>query len=44
MAAPVRLELTWEGPSREKYCSVWHTLRPDLALHISFEVRPPARR
>jgi putative redox protein len=26
--------------SVEKYCSVWHTLRPDLALRTSFEVTP----
>jgi putative redox protein len=26
--------------SVEKYCSVWHTLRPDLALRTSFEVVP----
>ncbi len=25
--------------SREKYCSVWHSLRPDIALDTSFEVR-----
>jgi putative redox protein len=24
--------------SHEKYCSVWHTLRPDLPLTTSFEV------
>jgi len=26
--------------SREKYCSVWHSLRPDVELHTSFEVQP----
>jgi len=26
--------------SREKYCSVWHSLRPDLQLDTSFEVAP----
>jgi len=26
--------------SRETYCSVWHTLRPDLDFRTSFEVRP----
>jgi putative redox protein len=26
--------------SREKYCSVWHTLRQDLPLETSFEVVP----
>jgi len=25
--------------SRETYCSVWHTLRPDLTFETSFEVR-----
>jgi putative redox protein len=25
--------------SREKYCSVWHSLRQDLELETSFEVR-----
>jgi putative redox protein len=24
--------------SREKYCSVWHSLRPDIAFTTSFEV------
>ena len=24
--------------SREKYCSVWHSLRPDIAFRTSFEV------
>ena len=26
--------------SREKYCSVWHSLRPDIAFTTSFEVTP----
>jgi len=26
--------------SREKYCSVWHSLRPDIQLTTSFEVLP----
>jgi putative redox protein len=26
--------------SREKYCSVWHSLRQDIQLEASFEVRP----
>ena len=26
--------------SREKYCSVWHSLRQDIELETSFEVRP----
>jgi putative redox protein len=26
--------------SREKYCSVWHTIRPDLDFRTSFEIRP----
>jgi putative redox protein len=28
--------------SREKYCSVWHSLRTDIALLTSFEVLPAA--
>lgn len=24
--------------SREKYCSVWHSLRPDIVFNTSFEV------
>jgi len=27
--------------SREKYCSVWHSLRQDIAFTTSFEVRGP---
>jgi putative redox protein len=26
--------------SREKYCSVWHSLRPDIAFTTSFELLP----
>jgi putative redox protein len=26
--------------SRDKYCSVWHSLRPDIALTTTFEVNP----
>lgn len=26
--------------SRERYCSVWYSLRPDIELVTSFEVRP----
>jgi putative redox protein len=26
--------------SREKYCSVWHTLRPDIAFDVAFDVTP----
>jgi putative redox protein len=26
--------------SREKYCSVWHSLRPDIAFTTSFEASP----
>lgn len=25
--------------SREKYCSVWHSMRPDIIFHTSFDVR-----
>ena len=28
--------------SREKYCSVWHSLRQDIALETTFEVGPAA--
>ena len=28
--------------SREKYCSVWHSLRQDMTLDTSFEVAPAA--
>ena len=26
--------------SRDKYCSVWHSIRPDTELHTTFEVNP----
>jgi putative redox protein len=29
--------------SRDKYCSVWHSLRPDVELTTSFEVVPSSR-
>jgi putative redox protein len=28
--------------SRETYCSVWHSLRPDIELQVSFEVKGPS--
>ena len=28
--------------SRDKYCSVWHSLRGDIALDTTFEVHPAA--
>ena len=28
--------------SRDKYCSVWHSLRQDLRLDTTFEVNPAA--
>ena len=30
--------------SRDTYCSVWHSLRPDIDFRTSFEVARPARR
>jgi putative redox protein len=27
--------------SRDKYCSVWHSMRPDIELTTSFELIPP---
>ena len=27
--------------SRDKYCSVWHSMRQDITLATAFEVRPP---
>jgi putative redox protein len=30
------------GLSRERYCSVWHSLRPDIDFHTSFEIAPTA--
>ncbi len=29
--------------SREKYCTVWHTLRPDIRFSASFEILASAR-
>ena len=26
--------------SREKYCSVWHSMRPDIAFTTAFDVHP----
>jgi putative redox protein len=26
--------------SRQRYCSVWHSLRPDIELQTSFEIVP----
>lgn len=26
--------------SREKYCSVWHSLRPDIEFQVTFELEP----
>ncbi len=28
--------------SRDKYCSVWHSLRQDMTLETTFEVHPAA--
>jgi putative redox protein len=28
--------------SREKYCSVWHSLNPDIAFHVTCDVRADA--
>jgi putative redox protein len=30
--------------SRERYCSVWHSLRPDIDFRTSFEIAPSAAR
>jgi putative redox protein len=48
----LRFEVTGEVPrekveraltlSRETYCSVWHSLRPDIELQVSFEIKDPA--
>jgi putative redox protein len=50
LAARLRFTVTGDIPvekveraialSREKYCSVWHTLRQDIAFETSFDVRP----
>jgi putative redox protein len=47
----VHFQLTGEIPpavveraialSREKYCSVWHTIRPDVELTTTFSIEPP---
>jgi putative redox protein len=26
--------------SREKYCSVWHSMRPDIQLDVTYELKP----
>jgi putative redox protein len=39
---PDRIERAIEL-SRERYCSVWHSLRPDIAFQTSYEVLPDAR-
>jgi putative redox protein len=28
--------------SRQTYCSVWNTLRPDIELRTSFDIQPPS--
>jgi putative redox protein len=28
--------------SRERYCPVWHSLRPDIAFETSFVIEPPS--
>ena len=28
--------------SRQKYCSVWNTIRPDVELHTSFTIHRPS--
>jgi putative redox protein len=30
--------------SREKYCSVWHSLRPDIELVTGFDIAPAAAK
>jgi len=50
VAIDLRFELVGDVPadrveraialSREKYCSVWHSMRQDIAFTTSFEVRP----
>ena len=52
VSADLRFTLAGEVPedrvaraiqlSREKYCSVWHSMRPDIELTTSFEVVPSA--
>ena len=29
--------------SREKYCSVWHSLNPDIDLQVTSDIRVPAK-
>jgi putative redox protein len=29
--------------SREKYCSVWHSLNPDIVLQVTSDIRLPAQ-
>jgi putative redox protein len=38
-AAPAMVERAIEQ-SREKYCSVWHTIRPDVVLTTTFSITP----
>jgi putative redox protein len=50
LSVDLRFEVTGEIPpdrveraialSREKYCSVWHSLRQDIAFSTSFDLRP----
>jgi len=30
--------------SREKYCSVWHSLNPDIDLQVTSDIRVPTQR
>jgi putative redox protein len=49
-AIDLRYRITGEVPpvaveraialSREKYCSVWHSLREDIAFTTSYEIHP----
>jgi putative redox protein len=51
IAVEIRFTVTGEVPdaqvqraidlSREKYCSVWHSLRDDIPLHTTFTVAAP---
>ena len=50
LAIDLRFEVVGEIPadrveraialSREKYCSVWHSLRQDIAFTTAFDLRP----
>jgi putative redox protein len=50
LSVDLRFEIAGEIPadrveraialSRERYCSVWHSMRQDIAFTTSFEVRP----